>query len=366
MFCCSEAHVILINMSDFKSLIVDTTDRIFRELAQPQEIILGLQEDWEISLWNTLEEAGLTLAWVPEKYGGSGVEIEEGFKILEIAGRYAVSVPLAETLLAGWLLAKAELSVPMAPITVSVPGRGQMLRIADGKLYGNAQGIPCLDLADYFLCIAEEGEDTRVVLVALEGAESASDSGMRGDGTGKVKFNGTDVVRCAPVPKISFADDLLLMGAAVRSQLMAGALQTVLEFSVTYAQERHAFGRPIGKFQIVQQNLARLAAETAAAAAAAGSAADTIQNAKSFDESVILEVAAAKIRTGEAATEGSAIAHQVHGAMGFTAEHVLQRFSKRLFAWRDDFGTETEWAVRLGRLVAASGADKLWPMIASR
>ena len=354
-------------MSDIKRLIVDTTDRIFRELAQPQEIILGLQEGWDTLLWNTLEEAGLTLAWVPEKYGGAGVEIEEGFKILEIAGRYAVSVPLAETLLAGWLLAKAELSVPMAPMTFSLPrGSTQMLHIVEGKLYGNAQGIPFLGLADYFVCIAEEGEEARVVLVALDDAESTNDPGMTGDGIGKVTFNGTDVVRCAPVAKISCADDLMLMGAAVRSQLMAGALQTVLEFSVAYAQERQAFGRPIGKFQVVQQNLARLAAETAAATAAAGSAADTIQNADSFDEAVILEVAAAKIRTGEAATEGSAIAHQVHGAMGFTAEHVLQRFSKRLFAWRDDFGTETEWAVRLGKIVAANGADKLWPMIASR
>ena len=354
-------------MSDIKRLIVDTTDRIFRELAQPQEIIQGLQEDWDTLLWNTLEEAGLTLAWVPEKYGGSGVEIEEGFKILEIAGRYAVSVPLAETLLAGWLLAKAELSVPMAPMTFSLPGGStQMLHIVEGKLYGNAEGIPFLGLADYFVCIAEEGEESRVVLVALDHAEFAGDPGMTGDGIGRVTFNGTDVVRCAPVPKISCADDLMLMGAAVRSQLMAGALQTVLEFSVAYAQERQAFGRPIGKFQVVQQNLARLAAETAAATAAAGSAADTIQNADSFNEAVILEVAAAKIRTGEAATEGSAIAHQVHGAMGFTAEHVLQRFSKRLFAWRDDFGTETEWAVRLGKIVAANGADKLWPMIASR
>ena len=354
-------------MSDIKSLIVDTTDRIFRELAQPQDIILGLHEEWDTLLWNTLEEAGLTLAWVPEKYGGAGVEIEEGFKILEIAGRYAVSVPLAETLLAGWLLAKAELSVPMAPMTFSLPrGSTQMLHIVEGKLYGNAQGIPFLGLADYFVCIAEEGEKTRVVLVAHDDVESASGPGMTGDGIGKVTFNGTDVVRCASVPKISCADDLMLMGAAVRSQLMAGALQTVLEFSVAYAQERQAFGRPIGKFQVVQQNLARLAAETAAATAAAGSAADTIQNADSFDEAVILEVAAAKIRTGEAATEGSAIAHQVHGAMGFTAEHVLQRFSKRLFAWRDDFGTEAEWAVRLGKIVAANGADKLWPMIASR
>ena len=353
-------------MSDIKGLIVDTTDRIFRELAQPQDIILGLGEGWDKLLWDALEEAGLTLAWVPEKYGGAGVEIEEGFKILEIAGGYAVSVPLAETLLAGWLLAKSELSVPVAPMTVSLAGGTEMLRIVKGKLHGNASGVPFLGFADYFVGTAEEKEETKVVLVGLEDVESVTGPGITGDGLGKLTFTGSDVVQCASVPKLSCVEDFMLMGAAVRSQLMAGALQTVLEFSVNYAQNRHAFGRPIGKFQVVQQNLARLASETAAAAAAAGSAADTIQNADKFDEAVILEVAAAKIRTGEAATEGSAIAHQVHGAMGFTAEHVLQRFSKRLFAWRDDFGTETEWAVRLGKIVAANGADKLWSMIASR
>ena len=158
----------------------------------------------------------------------------------------------------------------------------------------------------------------------------------------------------------------MLMGAAMRAQQMAGSLQTLLTLSVDYAQTRQAFGRPIGKFQVVQQNLARLAGETAAATAAASSAADTIQNSEYFDNDVILEVAAAKIRTGEAATKGTAIAHQVHGAMGFTAEHVLHRYTQRLFAWREDFGTESEWAVKLGLIVAAKGADELWPLVASR
>jgi acyl-CoA dehydrogenase len=81
---------------------------------------------------------------------------------------------------------------------------------------------------------------------------------------------------------------------------------------------------------------------------------------------VLLEVAAAKIRVGEAAAEGARIAHQVLGAIGFTQEHTLHRFTRRLWAWRDDFGSESHWALRLGGLVAAKGADQLWPMLAAR
>ena len=158
----------------------------------------------------------------------------------------------------------------------------------------------------------------------------------------------------------------MLMGATVRSVQAAGALETILSLSVRYANERVAFERPIGKFQAVQQNLARLAGETAAALAAAGSAADTIAQTPAFDDTVLLEAASAKIRSGEAAAEGSAIAHQVHGAIGFTNEHVLHRFTLRLLSWRDDFGSESYWAAALGELIARRGANQFWPMLASR
>ena len=94
--------------------------------------------------------------------------------------------------------------------------------------------------------------------------------------------------------------------------------------------------------------------------------ADTIANATSFDEVVFLEVASAKIRVGEAAGEGAGIAHQVHGAIGYSAEHALHRFTQRLWAWRDDFGSESAWALELGKRVAAKGADALWPMLSTR
>ena len=156
------------------------------------------------------------------------------------------------------------------------------------------------------------------------------------------------------------------MGGAARAMQMAGALEAILDLAVAYANERVAFGRPIGKFQAVQQSLARLAGEVGGGACRGrlGGGCDGYGGAG--DDGAFLEVASAKIRVGEAAGEGAAIAHQVLGAIGFTREHVLHRYTRRLWAWRDDFGSESVWAVKLGQLVAAKGADALWPMLAAR
>ena len=159
----------------------------------------------------------------------------------------------------------------------------------------------------------------------------------------------------------------MLMGCVARSLQISGALQYMLTRSVNYSQERTAFEKKISKFQAVQHNLAKLAGETAAAVAAAGSAAETISTGAAWgDEATFLEATAAKIRCAEAAGTGSAIAHQVHGAIGFTKEYVLHRFSLRTLGWRDDFGNESYWAVELGNMVARRGADDLWPLVASR
>src|SRR5690349_15136170 len=99
---------------------------------------------------------------------------------------------------------------------------------------------------------------------------------------------------------------------------------------------------------------------------AAYSAADATARADTFDDAIFLEATAAKIRCAEAAEEGAAIAHQVHGAIGFTNEHILHRYTLRMLAWRDDFGNESHWAAELGNRVAARGADDFWPLVAAR
>jgi alkylation response protein AidB-like acyl-CoA dehydrogenase len=74
-------------------------------------------------------------------------------------------------------------------------------------------------------------------------------------------------------------------------------------------------------------------------------------------------IAVGKIRTGEAAGLCAGLAHQIHGAIGFTQEHSLHFFTKRLLSWRNEFGSEVEWSILLGRHLAAAGADRLWPEI---
>jgi acyl-CoA dehydrogenase len=245
---------------------------------------------------------------------------------------------------------------------------GSRLTLAgNGTLSGTLRSIPFAKGAGHLAVLARR--DTGGLAVALVDASQAritDGTGIGGDPLNTVSFNGARPSAIADAPPGLDEQVVLLMGAAARAMQMAGALEAVLDLSVAYANERIAFERAIAKFQAVQHNLARLAGETAVALAAAGSAADAIANARAFDEAVFLEAASAKIRVGEAAGEGAGIAHQVLGAIGFTKEHTLHRFTRRLWGWRDDFGNESFWAVKLGAVVAAKGADGLWPMLAER
>jgi len=348
-------------------IVTETAVRVFADLADPQTINAARDSRWKDVLWRALTNAGLPLAWVPEAQGGAGVGIAEGFAILGVAGRFALSVPLAETLLAGWLLERAGIKSPAGVMTVApVRARDRIVLNTDGTLSGSVRTIPFADEADHLAILAIGMAGPTIALVNAADCDIAEGRNLASEPANTVRFDRVKPVADARAPDGFDATTLLLMGATVRSVQIAGALETVLSMSVRYANERVAFERPIGKFQAVQQNLARLAGETAAALAAAGSAADTVAHTKTFDDTVMLEAASAKIRAGEAAAEGSAIAHQVHGAIGFTDEHVLHRFTLRMLAWRDDFGAESHWAATLGRMVARGGSQQFWPMLASR
>jgi acyl-CoA dehydrogenase len=354
-------------VTESNNIVAETAARIFADLADPQTINRARDDRWKESLWRALSDAGLTLAWVPEKQGGSGASPAEGFAILGAAGRYALPVPLAETLMAGWLLARARLAAPAGAMTVApARPRDRITLNADGTLSGHASGIPFAKDSEHIAVVAAGDKGAAIALVKTGDCRVSEGQNLAGEGSDSVTFERTKTIRSAPAPADFNASALMLMGATVRSVQTAGAMEAILSLSVRYANERVAFERPIGKFQAVQQNLARLAGETAAALAAAGSAADTIAQSAGFDDAVLLEAASAKIRAGEAAAEGAAIAHQVHGAIGFTNEHVLHRFTLRLLSWRDDFGSESYWAAALGELIARRGANHFWPMLASR
>ena len=343
-------------MSETEQLIVDTTIKIFDDLGDPQSIILAGDQGWRAPLWQALEEAGLTLAWVPEENGGAGISVTDGFALLRAAGRRAVAVPLAETLLAGWLLARADLQAPSGALSVAF-GDGLAIS-ADGKLAGTAQAVPFARDATHLAVLAA---GPTVALVTTGDCRIDPSDNYAGEGRDTVHLDAVSALEFAPSPLDE--SDLQLMGAAVRAAQMAGALEAILDISVQYAQERIAFERPISRFQAVQHNLARLAEETSAAVAIVNSAAHVLAQAQEFDDAAFIEVASAKIRVGEAAGDGAAIGHQVHGAIGFTREHILHRYTQRLWSWRDDFGDESRWAAQLGAAFAAKGGAALWPTL---
>jgi acyl-CoA dehydrogenase len=314
--------------------LLQTVDRLAEAHCPKATRELAEAGEWPAALWGALEEVGLTKAALPEAAGGAGMEFGEAMVALRRTAYHALPVPLAETMIAGRLLVAAGLKVPEGAITVA---------FAEGKR------VPW-------------GSQCGHVVVATDNEVRL----FTGNKTGEVEKNLGGEPRVAmkfesPKEKAKLSnarERLLLEGALARSVQMAGALERILEYSLAYASERVQFGRPIGKFQAVQHMLALLAGHVAAASAAADAAVEA--SSASPDEFM---VAVAKARVGEAAGKGAEIAHQVHGAMGFTREHNLHYCTRRLWSWRDEFGNETLWQARLGREVARQGADALWPML---
>ncbi|MDP7549442.1 MAG: acyl-CoA dehydrogenase family protein, partial [Alphaproteobacteria bacterium] len=307
-------------MDEAQSLVTDAAGRIFRDLGDPQTINNAEDDSWREPLWSALEESGLTSAWVTDELGGAGAGIGAGFAVLRVAGEFAAPLPLAETLLAGWLLEQGGIMLPGGAMSLAPTRRGDSLTLgADGVLSGTARAVSFAAQVEHLAVLARGGDGAVVALVAVADCNCRDGRNMAGEVQNAVDFAGVTPVQWAALPDGIDGGALSLMGAAARAMQMAGALQSVLEIAVQYAEERVAFGRPIGKFQAVQHNLARLGEEAAAAIAIANSAAYTIEHMDGWDgEGVFLDVASAKIRVGEAAGEGGAIGHQAFGAIGFT------------------------------------------------
>ncbi|WP_457967148.1 acyl-CoA/acyl-ACP dehydrogenase [Arthrobacter sp. D1-29] len=321
-------------------------------------------------LWEVLRSVGFDKALVPESNGGVGVSWAIACELLGIAGKHAAAVPMAEAMIGHWLLdlagiEDAELptiafSPPLEPVRLSRSGDEWHV---DGPLVRVPWGSACTHVA-----FMSEGPAAQLIVVArhASGVSITPGQNLAGEPRDDMTLEGVVPLAVAPVPFES--NSLLAIAAVMRSALMAGAIERALALTVDYANMRVQFGRPIGKFQAVQQNIAVLATQAAAARAATEAGGEAIDGWLAGENaSLTHNVAAvsAKIRTGEAAGQASAIAHQVFGAIGFTEEHELHRFTKRLWSWRDEYGNEAFWADVLGERILANESEKtLWRTLA--
>lgn len=284
------------------------------------------------AMWEAFEASGFLDALVGEEQGGVGLALSEVGPLFMAIGRHGVPLPVGETILARHLLAAMEAQCPAGPVA---------LAMMNGK---GAARVICGGMADHILIEA----DGKLALIAARDL-ALRPSGGAYDVDAILMWNdhiGPGTIAAPP-------GGLLSWSAGLRACLMSGAAERLLEMTVSYANERVQFGKPIGAQQALQQNLAVMAEHVIALRLAAQSVcAAGLPMGQ-------LTVAIAKQISSAFAPAIANTAHAVHGAIGISREHDLQLLTRRLHGWRQADGAERLWACRLGEARLSSPAGSL-------
>lgn len=274
-----------------------------------------------LACWAGIEASGFLDALVPEVAGGAGLSLADASGLLQLLGRHCVPLPVGETMIARYLLAAAGESAPLGPIALFCGARGQRGLVSAGL--GAKHFL--VDDGEQLLLLAQADLDIRPTEVPASLAAWVSWENFE---------------RGCTLPRP--AHGLRPLAALVRAAAIAGAAGSVLEMTTAYANDRLQFGRPIGRQQALQQNLAVMAEDVVAARIAV-----ELACAPGLPIAV-LAVAIAKSVTSRAAVHVVATAHAIHGAIGVSEEYDLQLFTRRLHEWRLADGSESYWQKALG------------------
>lgn len=304
----------------------DALDALLRDLCPPatvRDIDDGTPAD---TLWQPLQETGFADCLLPEEAGGADLPLRDVAAVLHALGGHAMPLPLGQTMVARALLHAAGQALPAGPIALACfDDDASPALVTDGRH------------AHWYLVQA----GGRCQLLARDQARPRI-TGAYGDGAIWLPRPVLDNRRAFSVAE----GRLRRLGACVHAAQLAGAMERVLALTLQYASDRAQFGRPIGKFQAIQQQISEMAEHVAAARMAAQLACDS-----DGTDPHPLRAAIGKQRTSEAVTAVAAIAHAVHGAIGMTHEYDLQLYTRRLHAWRVADGSEQWWARRIGEAV---------------
>lgn len=342
-----------------RDILESTLERLLTDLVTPALLRECETGAWPASLAAALEDSGFALAAVSEDQGGAAAGWEDLHGVVRLAGRHALPLPLPETMLANHLLERCGLPVRNAMLSIAAQAD---LRLRDGRVSGRLVDVPWGAQVQGVLAIVQ-GAEPALVLLDPRRARIQTKKNVAGEPRDDLVFDESDAVAplaAAPLPHPLGADLLWLGGAMLRSAQTAGALEAALALSVQYATQRVQFGKPIAAFQAIQHQLAVMAEHMGCVRVAAEAA-----FAESAQAPSPLAIACAKVVAAEGAGAVAAMAHTVHGAIGFTHEHALQHLTRRLWSWRSEFGNLGHWSTRLGAAICVGGASALWPAVTS-
>ncbi|WP_236791983.1 acyl-CoA dehydrogenase family protein [Amycolatopsis sp. GM8] len=326
--------------TDFVGLLADIFGDWRRDRKEPSASV-----SLDRALWTTLSESDLTRLTATDGAGATWVEAAE---LLRAAARVAAPVPLAENdLLALWLLARAGLG--------DTGDAGGIRTVASLDPSGRARGVPWAGCADSVVALWQDGSRWLVADVPAAMVTVVPGHDLAGQPRDDVQVDLAALSGVAveePVRR-----EYLLRGALARAVQVTGALEQAVELSISHTSQRHQFGRPLAKFQAVQQLVADAACESALARAATDAAVATLVRGTDTLDELELRIAIARSVTGHATSVVVRNTHQVHGAIGTTLEHPLHEVTVPALAWRSEFGSLAAWDQRLTDLLTSTGGS---------
>jgi alkylation response protein AidB-like acyl-CoA dehydrogenase len=317
-------------------------------------------------LWEGLAELGVAGILVPEEHGGSALTLLDAAVAAESLAWGVAPAPFLGTAVMApialassgtpgqrdeWLpkIAAGGTCLGVAATELFAAHEGAGIRLEDGRLHGKALFAVDAGAADVFL-VPTPGESLalvdrkasalsvellttvdrtrRVCELCLEGV--APDDWIGGQGAAAEGIAGM-----LDAGRVALAADLL------------GASERCLEKAVEYAKQREQFGRLIGSFQAVKHMCAEMAAELEPARSLVWYAAHAFSEVA---EESSLMAAHAKAHMAEIGSEIARTATEVHGGVGFTDEHDLHLWFKRVGVDRQLLGGPAQLRERAARL----------------
>jgi len=332
-------------MSENLEFFKDTVERILNDtLAYDAFLHTELDDTLPESLNAALIENGIFLALVPEDLGGVGADLADGAAMARAFGDAAAPGPLVETLAANAALGAAGLAPAEGLATIVFAG-------GESPVPAELHDVPWGGVVDTVVIVTRQGDAATVARTAAKDWTAAAGK----DPAGERRDRLSAYAGSAETGSVADGSLPLRTASLLRAAQQLGAIDWSFRRSVEYATERKQFGREIGKFQAVQQMLAELAGHVLASSGIVEAAAEN---------PVETLVAAARSRLGDAADSAITITHQVHGALGFSREYALNARTRRLMAWRDDFGSVPAWRMALAAQYTGLSRDQFWPAIA--
>lgn len=307
------------------------------------------------SVWGQVCELGLAGIGMPEDKGGSGGSLADLVVVVRELARAGLSTPIVEASTTSYSADAAAAGESFDTIVVAPD-----LDVPSKAVTANFIQVPFADRADGLVIVTASS----VVSVRLAGESVTVEPGhdIAGLPDARVSLAGASVAHLSGGPG---AAQVLNRLALVRSASLLGTAWGAYELTRKYVTEREQFGAPLVKIPAVSTALAQMAVRTRFAQSALDRATAACADVHTPETRRFGAVSAARITAATAATLVARTSHQLHGAVGITAEYGLHRYTSKLWALRDADQSEFAYSSRLGARVRDEGEIELWESISA-